>query len=165
MRFALLVTAAAFVVAPAISQPFHTEHVDYRVGVFPADQGLEIHTDDASLLSVTGTSATHTGYRPSARNSTIVEHGLGSREVADLRTGENATSYTAFVLNLGSTSTGNAGMEDQQHGTGEYDAIGFAQSRGTAPVEQSHAFAAGMSWGMSLILVVAVLVMALSVLK
>ena len=165
MRFALLLTAAAFVVAPAISQPLHTEHFDYRAGDFPADQDLENRSGEEGVLSMTGSNPTHTDYRASSRNSTIVEHGLGSRDATDLRTGENATSYTAFNLDLGSTSTGNAGIEDQQHGTGGYEAMGFVQSQGTTPIEQSNASAARLGWGVYFVLTMAVIFLILSALR
>ena len=171
MRFALLLTAAAFVATPAISQPLHTEHFDVPVGDLPNDHGVEDHNGDESLLSVTDSSPTLTGLPPSAGISTIVEQGLGSHEDAhigsaqaraDNRNGDNATSYTSFRLDVGSTSNGNAGFEDQRlRGAGEYEAIGYVQDHGATHIEQSYASVAG--WGISLVfwLVVAMVVIVL----
>jgi len=132
MRFALLLTAAAFVIAPAISQPLHTELFDVPVGDFPTDHGLENHSGDETLRLVTDANLAYTIYPPSIGNS---------------------------------TETDDAGFEDQLRGGGEYEATGFVQSQGNTTNEQSYASAAGMSWGMSLILTMAVLVMVLSILK
>ena len=171
MRFALLLTAAAFVATPAISQPLHTEHFDVPVGDFPNDHGVENHNGDESLLTMTDFNPTLTGLPPSAGISTIVEQGLGSHEDAhpgsaqaraDNRNGDNATSYTSFRLDVGSTSNGNSGFEDQQlRGAGEYEAIGFVQDYGSTTMEQSYASVAG--WGISLVfwLVVAMVVIVL----
>ena len=171
MRFALLLTAAAFVATPTISQPLHTEHFDVPVGDFPNDHGVENHNGDESLLTMTDFNPTLTGLPPSAGISTIVEQGLGSHEDAhpgsaqaraDNRNGDNATSYTSFRLDVGSTSNGNSGFEDQQlRGAGEYEAIGFVQDYGSTTMEQSYASAAG--WGISLVfwLVVAMVVIVL----
>ncbi len=171
MRFALLLTAAAFVATPAISQPLPTEHFDVPVGDFPNDHGVENHNGDESLLTMTDFNPTLTGLPPSAGISTIVEQGLGSHEDAhpgsaqaraDNRNGDNATSYTSFRLDVGSTSNGNAGFEDQRlRGAGEYEAIGYVQDHSATTIEQSHASATG--WGISLVfwLVVAMVVIVL----
>ncbi len=102
MRFILLLVAAAFLIAPASTQPLLIENFDYPVSDLLTTHGWLAHSGAGSVpLAVTDNNLTFTDYPSSTGNSTFVQNGSGSREDAhiDFTPASSGSVYSALLIN------------------------------------------------------------------
>ncbi|MCH7977193.1 MAG: T9SS type A sorting domain-containing protein [Bacteroidetes bacterium] len=156
MRFALLLAAVAFLIAPASSQPLLTENFDYAVGdtlTVPPLPWIH-HSGSGDSLLVTDNNLTFTGYPPSTGFSTFVAHGAGSREDAHLDftpvSGSGTTVYAAFLINASSVTTDSDGGYFFHFAPGDpydFDFTGRVYLRNMGEPVIDHLFSFGISKG------------------